>query len=108
MAPSFSLISVYVITEFYLIGLATGVKFLKDSILNQQWMKEKEKQYLTTELNFLKSQIQPHFFFNTLNNLYSLTLKKSDEAPGSSLNLTPPIAYILLKSTTPPCPLHKK
>lgn len=68
--------------RFYFIGLTTAIKLAKDWIQNEQrlasireQMKEKEKQYLEAELNFLKSQIQPHFFFNTLNNLYSLTLK---------------------------------
>ena len=50
---------------FYLTGFTTSIKLSKDWIQNQQLMKEKEKQYLETELNFLKAQIQPHFFFNT-------------------------------------------
>src|SRR5277367_982249 len=56
---------------FYLAGFTTGIKLSKDWIQNQQLMKDKEKHYLETELNFLKTQIHPHFFFNTLNNLYS-------------------------------------
>ena len=65
----------------YLIGFTTGIKLARNWMFHLQWIKDKEKQYLETELNFLKTQIQPHFFFNTLNNLYSLTLKKSDQAP---------------------------
>lgn len=96
------------LTLFYLLGLATGVKLSKEWVVNQQWIKEKEKQYLETELNFLKSQIQPHFFFNTLNNLYSLTLKKSDEAPEIVLKLSELMSYMLYESSAPKVPLDKE
>lgn len=87
-----------IIQLFYLTGFITGIKLSKDWIRNQQLMKEKEKQYLETELNFLKTQIHPHFFFNTLNNLYSLTLKKSDLAPEVVLKLSALMSYMLYES----------
>lgn len=93
---------------FYLAGFATGVKLSKDWIQNQQLMKEKEKQYLETELNFLKTQIHPHFFFNTLNNLYSLTLKKSDQAPEVVLKLSALMSYMLYESNAPRVSLNKE
>ena len=43
---------------------------------------------LQSELSFLKAQINPHFLFNTLNNIYALTLKKSDDAPLAVLKLS--------------------
>ncbi|MFZ4797907.1 MAG: sensor histidine kinase [Bacteroidia bacterium] len=52
------------------------------------------------ELTFLKNQINPHFLFNTLNNLYALTLKKSDEAPAFILKLSTILRYILYESDT--------
>ena len=93
---------------FYLTGFTTSIKLIKDWIQNQQLMKEKEKQYLETELNFLKAQIQPHFFFNTLNNLYSLTLKKSDQAPEIVLKLSALMSYMLYESNTPKVSLSKE
>ena len=96
------------ISLFYLSGFTTAVKLSKDWIQNQQLMKEKEKQYLETELNFLKAQIQPHFFFNTLNNLYSLTLKKSDQAPEIVLKLSALMSYMLYESNTPKVSLSKE
>ncbi|MES2780794.1 MAG: histidine kinase [Bacteroidota bacterium] len=51
-----------------------------------------------TELNFLKNQINPHFLFNTLNNLYALSLKKSDEAPASILKLSAILRYVLYEA----------
>ena len=93
---------------FYLTGFTTGIKLSKDWIQNQQLMKEKEKQYLETELNFLKTQIHPHFFFNTLNNLYSLTLKKSDQAPEVVLKLSSLMSYMLYESNASKVSLTKE
>ncbi len=60
-------------------------------------VEKKELEYKTTqtELNFLRSQINPHFLFNTLNNLYALTLKKSDRAPQTVLKLSEIMRYML-------------
>ena len=62
-------------------------------VIMDWWRYQQEKQELITrtmqsELRFLKSQINPHFLFNTLNNLYALTLKKSDLAPEIVLKLS--------------------
>ena len=62
--------------------------------LNAQLSKEK----LNAELALLKNQLQPHFFFNTLNNLYSLVLQKSDLAPELILKLSGMMRYILYDS----------
>jgi sensor histidine kinase YesM len=93
---------------FYLTGFTTGIKLTKDWIQNQRLMKEREKQYLETELNFLKTQIHPHFFFNTLNNLYSLTLKKSDLAPEVVLKLSSLMSYMLYESNAAKVSLAKE
>lgn len=50
---------------------------------------------LYAELDSLKSQLNPHFFFNTLNNLYSLSLVKSDETPNVILKLSDLMSYII-------------
>jgi two-component system, LytTR family, sensor kinase len=97
-----------ILERFYLLGPTTAIKLAKDWVKSQQLMKEKETQYLETELNFLKAQIQPHFFFNTLNNLYSLTLKKSDLAPEVVLKLSDLMSYMLYESNTPRVALQKE
>ncbi|HVU94750.1 MAG TPA: histidine kinase [Puia sp.] len=99
---------VEVIICIYAIGLATGVKFAKDTLINQHLQEQREKHYLETELKFLRAQIQPHFFFNTLNNIYSLTLKKSDQAPEIVLKLSDLMSYMLYESTAPLVPLTKE
>ncbi len=87
--------------RIYLVGLTTAIKITKDWLVSRKQIKLKEKQFLETELSFLKSQIQPHFFFNTLNNLYSLTLQKSDKAPEVVLKLSDLMSYMLYGSNTP-------
>jgi two-component system LytT family sensor kinase len=96
------------LNSFYLVGLVTGLKFTKDWMLQQQKLQEKERQQVATELSFLKSQIHPHFFFNTLNNLYSLTLQKSDLAPEVVLKLADLMSYMLYESEAALVPLDKE
>lgn len=64
--------------------------------MNERLVKEK----MAAELSLLKGQLQPHFFFNTLNNLYSLTLQKSDLAPPLILQLSDMMRYIINNSQT--------
>lgn len=59
---------------------------------------ELEYEKLDAELNFLKSQIHPHFLFNTLNNLYALTLKKSDKASEVVIQLSNLLHHMLYSS----------
>lgn len=54
-----------------------------------------QKEKLETEMKLLKSQINPHFLFNVLNNLYSLSLIKSDQTPEYLLKLSGMLRYIL-------------
>ncbi len=64
----------------------------------QQVTIQLEKQQIETELKFLKSQIQPHFLFNVLNNIYSLALQKSDQTPDVVLRLSEFLRYILYEA----------
>lgn len=80
----------------FLVGLLSTVF----RVITDWWRYQREKQKLMTqtiqtELRFLKSQINPHFLFNTLNNLYALTLKKSDKAPEIVLKLSEIMRYML-------------
>ncbi|WP_235295172.1 sensor histidine kinase [Portibacter lacus] len=57
-----------------------------------------EKEKLNTELKFLKAQLNPHFLFNTLNNLYSFVVNGSPKAPDIILKLSGILDYVLYKS----------
>lgn len=98
----------HVLNSIYLLGLATAAKFVKDWVLQKQQLQEIEKSRIKTELAFLRAQIQPHFFFNTLNNLYSLTLQKSDRAPEVVLKLSSLMSYMLYESAAPLAPLQQE
>jgi LytS/YehU family sensor histidine kinase len=67
--------------------------FVLQKILDKVHKIEKEK--LEAELKVLKSQINPHFLFNMLNNIYSLSLEKSDKSPKMILMLSELMSYIL-------------
>ena len=84
-----------IIGEVYVQGFITAFKFLLNWGKSQKRMRALEKNNYQTELNFLRSQVQPHFFFNTLNNLYSLTLDKSDLAPETVLKLSELMSYVI-------------
>ncbi|MBV7533805.1 sensor histidine kinase [Chitinophaga sp. sic0106] len=60
-----------------------------------------EKDRLDMELNFLKSQLNPHFLFNTLNNIYMLSLKGAEQASDLILHLSEMMRYTLYDSDTP-------
>ena len=60
-----------------------------------KWLKTLESKKSKAELALLKSQINPHFFFNTLNNLYGLTVEKSDDAPNVVLKLSDMMRYTI-------------
>lgn len=74
----------------------------------QQMIKELEKEKLSAELKFLKSQIQPHFLFNTLNNLYGLTLRQSPKAPEIVMKLSELMRYMLYRTNAARVPLSQE
>jgi two-component system LytT family sensor kinase len=86
----------YIFISTYFVGSAATIyRVMSEWIIQQQEKKDLESQTLQSELNFLKSQINPHFLFNTLNSLYALTLKKSDLAPEIVLKLSEMMRYML-------------
>src|SRR5690606_2583108 len=75
--------------------------------------KQRELEQLRTavkdsELQFLKSQINPHFLFNNLNNLYSYALEKSDKTPKIILDLSAVLRYMLYECQAKFVPLNKE
>ena len=60
-----------------------------------KWVKTMKENQIGLELLLLKTQINPHFFFNTLNNLYALTVKKSAKAPEIILKLSEMMSYTI-------------
>ena len=96
-------VGIYPVTFF-----AVAIKLLKYWYANQHAQQVLTQEKLRAELNFLKTQIHPHFLFNTLNNLYALTLKKSDRAPETVLKLSELINYMLYECVSDDVQLSKE
>lgn len=83
------------IGELYVLAIASSL------YLTLIWLKERERNRAIMEdqskmkLKYLKNQIQPHFFFNTLNNLYALSLESSDKVPDVIIKLSKLMEYVL-------------
>jgi hypothetical protein len=84
----------------------TTCKYFKDGYIAQQFEAEKKQQQLEAEVNNLKSQIAPHFLFNTLNNLYGLSVEKSDKLPGLMLRLSDLLRHSLYETQKPLVPIE--
>lgn len=82
------------------VWFAVVIKFFK------LWY-ERHHAALQSELNFLKGQIHPHFLFNTLNNLYALTLNNSPKSPQIVLGLSEILRYMLYECNVESVPLKK-
>jgi len=87
-----------ILGEIYVITFVTAIKLAIDWIKQKEYLAETNEMLLENELKYLRSQIQPHFFFNTLNNLYSLTIDKSDKAPDLILKLSDLMKYFLYET----------
>jgi sensor histidine kinase YesM len=75
-----------------------GFAFIMRSIQQDEQLKVVKEQQLLSELNYLKAQIHPHFFFNTINNIYSLALKQSAETAPIVAKLGEMMRYILYEA----------
>ena len=77
------------------IAILSGFKFAWDAIGKQRQVEELQATVQESELQFLKSQINPHFLFNNLNNLYSYSIAQSPKTPEIILDLSAVLRYML-------------
>jgi hypothetical protein len=75
---------------------------------NQQRLAKIEEEKKSMELKVLKNQLNPHFLFNTLNNLYALTLKKDDKAPEVIAKLSEILDFVLYRCNEDFVPIEKE
>ncbi len=94
-AFTFNHLLAVMIGEIYVITFVLTIKLIIAWLYEKNRVESLQEVQLKTELQFLKAQIQPHFFFNTLNNLYALTLTNSKLAPEVVLKLSEIMEYIL-------------
>ena len=75
--------------------ILAGFKFAWDASIKQREVEELRTSVKESELQFLKSQINPHFLFNNLNNLYSYAIEQSPKTPSIILELSSVLRYML-------------
>jgi two-component system LytT family sensor kinase len=102
------LYSIYFTATYIYAFLMLLIKAVKIKYEEKHRIEILQKEKATNELKFLKGQIQPHFLFNTLNNLYALTLTKSDLAPIVVLKLSELLDFILYQSNQTSIPISKE
>lgn len=95
---NFNYVLTMMLGEFYVIAFVTAIKMILDWMREHSRATNLEKTTLEAELQLLKTQIAPHFLFNTLNNIYALTLEKSAKASETILKLSDLMRYMLYDS----------
>lgn len=84
-----------IFTGTFVSVLAYGWGLAANWIRGEKQRKELESKKREAELSFLRMQVNPHFLFNSLNSIYSLSLKKSDDTPAAVLKLSELMRYML-------------
>lgn len=98
----------YYIMSVFVAGASTILKIIGDWLKHEREKQDLEKQNIQSELRFLKSQINPHFLFNTLNSIYALSMKKSDNAPEMVIKLSEMLRYMLYECNEKKVTLEKE
>lgn len=83
-------------------------KYYKNWMTSQTQANEAERKHLSSELQVLKAQLNPHFLFNTFNNLYVLSLQKSDKTPIAISKMSDLFHYILYECNSVEVPVSKE
>ena len=88
----------YTFTSLFMLFFSMGLRILERQSRIEKLQKEMEKEKLNSELAFLKNQVSPHFFFNTLNNIYALIGINADDSQKAVLKLSKLMRYLLYES----------
>jgi two-component system, LytTR family, sensor kinase len=101
-----------ILSTIIYMGFSTGIMMMIKSVRNQLLAKEREnkliKEKMTSELKFLRNQLNPHFLFNTLNNIYALTRRKSDKAPEAVMKLSELLSFMLYETGKEMVPISRE
>ena len=82
----------------HITSLVIGIKFFQNLLRHEQVHHQLKEEKAQAELKYLKNQIQPHFLFNTLNNLYGMVLSQDREAPNVVIKLSEMLGYSIYDS----------
>jgi len=107
-----------IFSEYYMISLISIVipftilswlaRVTENLVINTFKKEQLEKQAVEAELYYLKSQINPHFLFNTLNNIHTLVYKQAPTAPEAVMQLASLMRYMIYESNAPMVPLSRE
>lgn len=97
---SFTDLAIYwnILLGFFMTGMNVGIKLLYRSLHDEQQMEELKRQNLQAEMDYLKYQINPHFFMNTLNNIHALIDIDTEYAKNAVIELSKMMRYVLYES----------
>lgn len=105
-------------SEYYMISIFSFVfpfiflgwlaRVTENLVINTFKKEQLEKQAVEAELYYLKSQINPHFLFNTLNNIHTLVYKQAPAAPDAVMQLASLMRYMIYESNAPTVPLTRE
>ena len=98
----------YALSTYPVVGLVVAVKYWTYWYHGQLQQEKLKKEKFEAELKMLRSQIHPHFLFNTINNIYALALERSDKTPGALLKLSEILNYVLYECNADNVPLTKE
>ena len=93
---------------FFIFTVSTAIRIINEWFRAEKQKKEMENEKLNAELAFLKSQVNPHFLFNILNNICSLARKKSDDTENAIIRLSQIMRYMLSDSKDEKVNLEKE
>jgi LytS/YehU family sensor histidine kinase len=89
-------------------SLAVGIYFIKKALDEKEILLSLEKDNINFRVKYLRSQLNPHFLFNTLNSIYSLSMQKSDKAPEMVVKLADLMRYLIYECNEEKVPLNKE
>ena len=106
---SFTDLAIYwnILLGFFMTGLNMGIKLLYRSLRDEQQMEELTRQNLQAEMDYLRYQINPHFFMNTLNNIHALIDIDTEYAKSAVIELSKMMRYVLYESGSETISLKK-
>ncbi|MBT6835211.1 MAG: histidine kinase, partial [Bacteroidetes bacterium] len=87
-----------VLISFLVVGLSTALRVTQKWLADEKSLREMEKENLRSELAFLKNQISPHFFLNTLNNIHALIDIDKKDSQKAIIELSGMMRYLLYES----------
>lgn len=87
---------------------ATGIYFIKTALDEKEMLQALQKENTYFKVRYLRTQLNPHFLFNTLNSIYSLSLQKSDMTPEAVIKLADIMRYLIYECNEDSIPLDKE